>query len=1416
MNRPNLQRASSARAARSALHRALLTLSLAVAVACSPGPDDGDASAADGGSDAPANLDTGSNIGPGGLSVLSLTPNRGPLVQGDEVDIAGTGFFEDAKVFFGEEEAEVTFRGGTTHVFVKPPERTLPGRVDVRVENPGVGSAVVKNGYTYLSEVGVDTFAPAQGPALGGTLITVHGTGFSPGDRVLVGQRAAFQSEVIDSSTIVALTPAVLGMPAGKSRVDVTVSVRHSSGVTVASGVFTYGRTPRVTHVEAALVPMQGADVTLHGEALDNADTVYIGGAVAKLADGTASSSRGATVPARAVVAPGAGPGAVALLITGPFGHSTLAPALAYVDGKKLQLFGVTPAHGTTAGGSEVRILADLAGATPTQARFGDATTAVSVKAGSIVAQVPKAAGVGMVDVTLVTSAGDAKRAAAFRYWAPLSLDALTPATGPTAGGQTVTLTGAGLSPDCTVRFGSWEAQVVAPSAGQPDTSLTVTTPPGAPGPTLVRVTCGGQTAQLPYGYDTGGLQIDAVLPAEGATGGGTLVTIHGSGFTPDTAVYFDGQVGKAVQWKGPGTLTAQTPAHDPGAVAVDVVRGDESDTLIDGFTYFSPANPQGGTYGSPLAGTLNVTVLNIYTLQPIDKAFVQVGQPGTGDYPSYSGYTDASGQIVFSGTDLQPPVTVSAAKPQFSASSIANFEVGNATLLLFPWVPPSPGGGGGGPGLPLATLKGRVLDIDKVVLRPPTTCLKPSSGGPLCDFCKVDADCSTASGGASKTWACVQTGGVSARCFNECDSDTDCDDNKDFVCTLDVVDGKRKVCQPSLGIREITCKTSTRGLETVNPDPGPGSAVDEKTGDYAITSRLDELAVYCVGGYRRKGVFLPTSMGVRRHIFPQPGQTIEGLDIKLDIPLKRTLPVRLDHPQPFFPANNGGDLTVEGWLELGSDGYIPVARHEGLAAAETSGTGVVDELTLPAQPLTLPQTLTDTSYTWRAVVDYSQDTTPAPMEAGTLHASVVRPGDDNVLVRTDGTWQEAHVGIHTTLVAALPGEATDVLLVARDGRIFRGSVDDPYTVWLPPVLDPYAQPVAVLAAAGTPTDATVVGAGGLIRRLSEDGNGYGKVVVEKSTTDSDLRGVCHGPLGRVAVGDKGALQVTVKGTWTLVPSGTSSDLRGVVCTPGGAVAVGDGGVVVRVDLSGAVPSAEDLAVSGVADLQGVARGPTGTLWAVGRDAQNVGLLLQSTDGKSWKSGLPAGTKGDALPALRRVAVASEGTLVLADRDGGVWWRTALGLTDESPQRRNVLPLGAAVMANGDAVVVGEPGLWLGPFLRVPTVTRPIAVAQPDTMKVEWSVAPGPSPSVTRVHLDGAGFPFWWLYVDPKSTSVALPNFKALDNIDVFVPLEVPYVARVDRIFAPELSINAFSTFDLEFGDWRSWATNGKTFSVGQ
>jgi hypothetical protein len=1375
-----------------------------------------------------------SNTSKSGLTLTSLTPARGPMLGGDQVALSGKGFGPQATVMFDGRAAEVVWRSGTTGITVVAPPAAVPGPVAVRVANSKADLVELARGYTYLADVQVHGFTPELGPFTGGTPITVRGSGFNPGDRILVGYLEAAANKVLDSSTIVAITPPAYAI-GEQDLAKAIVSVRHASGVTNAAQTFTYGRPPRIDKVLPPIVSLAGGAMVAYGAGLGNITQLYAAGAPATLAPGTAGSARGATVPP---LPAGGAPGPAELLAQSHFGDFRLFPAFAYVDPalKSPQFWAVQPASGPTTGGTQVVLVAALPeGAKVTALRF-DGKDAVFQQAGTAVTATAPGHAAGTIAVELVTTQGSAKLDAGFTYVAQLAVAKLQPDAGPTAGGTQSDVKGTGFQTGCKVRIGSWPAKVVKVSADSK--VITVITPPGAPGAADVTVDCFGQEAVLGGGfsYSDGELHINAVLPNSSATSGQTLVKLLGSGFKKGMQAYFGGKPALSLAVLSAGQAEVKVPPGQPGTVSVDVVWGQAVDTLIDGFSYYSPANPHGGTWGEGVQGALNVTVLNIYSLQPIEGAFVQLGQPGEGIYPKYNGKTDAKGQIVFSGPDIAAPVTVSATKASFTASAIVSFDAKNATLLLFPHVPPSPGSGQPPAPLPLAELRGHVLDLDKYVAVPPGNCLKSEIAGDLtCSACKTNEDCGGGPGG-SAAYVCADNGIAGQRCLQTCKKKADCG-KAWFSCSADPALGVG-VCKPDIGIRKVLCATTVRSIEAPNPPPssnavkGPqalwydAAIVDETTGEFVISSRLDELAIVCVGGYVANATkkFVPTTMGVRRHVFPKPGDVLTGLDVKLNIPLRRTLPLRLDHPQKFVAGTNGksvgGALRIHSWVDLGSDGLVRLSEIQQLPTGGTSGigaagTGVADDVDLPYQPVSLPKELTEGKYVFYARAEFSDGAEMPPLTA-TLHDDLQQPGDGNLLLRgPDGKQEFGAIDVDQDLTAIVAGPDGKVLVVARSGRLYLGPADHPSLVYVPPVVDPYAPPTLVLAAGGTPTDATVVGEGGLVRRFSA-----GKVTQETGALGGFLRGVCHGPLGRIAVGDGGGVQVDTGAGWQKVFTGTTVTLRGVACTGAGGIAVGDGGAVVEV-MFGSDAALAKLTKPADGHLHAVAVDPAGAVWIAGDGAQGQGptLLWRTAGSSAWVSAWPKNVvpsdpnTGLTWPGLRALVPLVAGTVLVADAEGGIRRVGPDGTNNESPPRRDLRPRHGARLPDGTVAFVGQPGLWLGPFLTIADIVKPFEDQNPSALPLEWVVAPGPLPSATRVHLDGSGFPYWWVYVAPTVTKAVLPDFAVLSAIQVFpVGVELDYRVRIDRIYAPSLHINGFSTFDLEFGDWRSWSSNRRAF----
>jgi len=160
--------------------------------------------------------------------ISELSPTSGPAGGATTVTISGTGFATGATVSFGGTAAtNVNVVGSTTITAVTPAHAS--GQVNVVVTNPGGQSATKVNGYTYaaIAAPAVSGVSPTSGPTIGGTSVTVSGSGFAAGASVTFGGTVASNVVVTNSSTITATTPA---HAAGIVDVVVTNSNGQSGG----------------------------------------------------------------------------------------------------------------------------------------------------------------------------------------------------------------------------------------------------------------------------------------------------------------------------------------------------------------------------------------------------------------------------------------------------------------------------------------------------------------------------------------------------------------------------------------------------------------------------------------------------------------------------------------------------------------------------------------------------------------------------------------------------------------------------------------------------------------------------------------------------------------------------------------------------------------------------------------------------------------------------------------------------------------------------------------------------------------------------------------------------------------------------------------------------------------------------------
>ncbi|MFI0780298.1 IPT/TIG domain-containing protein, partial [Streptomyces sp. NPDC021212] len=167
-----------------------------------------------------------------------------------------------------------------------------------------------------------------------------------------------------------------------------------------------------------------------------------------------------------------------------------------------------------------------------------------------------------------------------YTYVAGPVLSGVSPGQGPVGGGTSVTLSGSGLAGATAVQFGS----VTAPFTVVSPSQITAVSPPGSAGPVQVTVTGPGGTSNgLTYTYVAGPV-LSGVSPGQGPVGGGTSVTLSGSGLTGATAVQFGSAPAVSFTVVSGTQITAVAPPGTAGPVQITVTGPGGTS---NGVTYF-------------------------------------------------------------------------------------------------------------------------------------------------------------------------------------------------------------------------------------------------------------------------------------------------------------------------------------------------------------------------------------------------------------------------------------------------------------------------------------------------------------------------------------------------------------------------------------------------------------------------------------------------------------------------------------------------------------------------------------------------------------------------------------------------------------------------------------------------------------
>lgn len=430
-------------------------------------------------------------------TITMVSPSSGLTLGGTQFTLTGTDFPPGVTVFVGGAAATGVTVVSPTQIVATTP-RGLPGSANILVINPDGSAVTLNSGFFYTNPadvLAISTVVPASGPTLGGTTLTITGTGFTGGVVVLLGG--------VPSPAVTYLGPSMLTVrtPPGLPGVVPLVLRLPDGGVETRPNAFTYE--PGGLEV-SSISPgggraVGGTTVRIAGNAFAYGASVMFGSVPAANAMVVNSTLIVATTPASAA-------GTVPIRVTNPGGGSaSFASGFVFNSDPSVGagvISGITPATGSSLGGLQVTITGNgfSGGAT---VFFGGvpATDVLASGQSTVTARTPQNVA-GPVTLTIVNSDGTtALLPNAFTYTGSSGfvVSGVSPASGPASGGTVVLISGNGFVTGASVLFGTVPARTATVVGVE---QIYATTPPNAAGPVAITVTNPGVlSAMLPNGF---------------------------------------------------------------------------------------------------------------------------------------------------------------------------------------------------------------------------------------------------------------------------------------------------------------------------------------------------------------------------------------------------------------------------------------------------------------------------------------------------------------------------------------------------------------------------------------------------------------------------------------------------------------------------------------------------------------------------------------------------------------------------------------------------------------------------------------------------------------------------------------------------------------------------------------------------
>ena len=563
------------------------------------------------------------------------TPNTrsdGPTTGGTIATIQGSGFTGASTVKFGSTAASYTVNSDSQITATSPAGSAGGQQVDVTVTTPGGTSPTgAADKFTYVPVPTVTALSPTSGPEAGGTTVTITGTHFQGFSGVGGVTAVKFGATDATSFTVSSDTSISAHSPAGTGTVHVTVTNDGGTSATSTADQFTYVPAPTVSSVNPASGPTAGAtNVTITGTNFQasGVTTVTFGGVPATAVVATSATTITATTPAHTA-------GGVDVVVTNPDGQASGTTG----NGKYTYVappsnLVVSPNRGRASGNQLVTITGNgfQSAGTTTVTFGGTPATGVTVVDSHTIHAVTPAHAAGPVNVAVTNPDGQSATANnAFTYVAAPAVSLVNPNVGPSAGGNTVVVSGSGFwggtgaSNVSAVTIHNGGDTAVTSFTVNSDTQVTINSMPGhAAGSTDIQVTTDGGTSAIDdsgcasapctrYTFQAPHPTVTSLAPSFGPTAGGYQVVITGTGLTAATAVHFGTHSASFTVDSDTQVTVASIPAGDaagPVDVTVTTGGGTSSAGAGDKFTYVDPPTVTGVSPASgPTPGGTAVTI---------------------------------------------------------------------------------------------------------------------------------------------------------------------------------------------------------------------------------------------------------------------------------------------------------------------------------------------------------------------------------------------------------------------------------------------------------------------------------------------------------------------------------------------------------------------------------------------------------------------------------------------------------------------------------------------------------------------------------------------------------------------------------------------------------------------------------------